>query len=177
MKSVAESKKSKNVGEYIIYMYQMEDLIRSYQFDLINIRQYVISHYPVSEQEKSQISSWFETLIAQMKSEGIQENGHLSEVQKEVDQLALLHWDLLKKDREYFEIYRPVKAHIMDYIQSAEGKNLGHEIQICINGIYGLLLCRLTGQNVSEDLKQSTEVFGSLLSYLSMVYKEKNGRG
>lgn len=177
MKSVAESKKSKNVGEYIIYMYQMEDLIRSYQFDLNDIRLYVISHYPVSEHEKSQIACWFETLMAQMISEGIQEKGHLSEVQKEVDQLALVHWELLKKDRAYFEIYRPVKAHLLDYIQSAGGQDLGHEIQICINGIYGLLLCRLTGQKIPEDLKQSTEAFGSLLSYLSLVYKEKNGRG
>jgi hypothetical protein len=177
MKSVAESKKSKNVGEYIIYMYQMEDLIRSYQFDLQDIRQYVISHYPVSEHEKSQIASWFETLSAQMIAEGIQEKGHLSHVQKEVDQLALLHWDLLKKDREYFEIYHPVKSHILEYISSAGGKDPGHEIQICINGIYGLLLCRLTGQNIPDNIKQSTEDFGSLLSYLSLVYKEKNGGG
>lgn len=177
MKSVAESKKSKNVAEYIIYMYQMEDLIRSYQFNLHDIRQYVISHYPVSEDEKSQIAGWFETLMGQMIAEGIEEKGHLSHVQKEVDQLAILHWDLLKKDRAYFEIYHPVKSHLLEYISSAEGQNLGHEIQICINGIYGLLLCRLTGQNIPEDLKESTEAFGSLLSYLSLVYKEQNERG
>ena len=168
MKSVAESKKSKNIGEYIIYMYQMEDLIRSYKFDLNDIRQYVISHYPVSENEKSQILSWFEDLITQMISEGIQDKGHLSDVQKEVDQLAQLHWELLKKDREYFAIYQPVKAHLLEYIRLAEGQELGHEIQICLNGIYGLLLCRLTGQNIPDDLKQSATIVAAFVYNAAM---------
>jgi hypothetical protein len=69
MKSVAEKKKNKNLGEYIVYMYQMEDLIRSYQFNLGEIRQYVISHYPIPENEKEELTTWFESLIDQMKTE------------------------------------------------------------------------------------------------------------
>lgn len=175
MKNVAEKKKKKNIGEYIIYMYQMEDLIRSYNFNLDEIRQYVISHYPLTEEEKSEMASWMESLIEQMMAEGIQAKGHLEEVQKEVDVLAQIHWDLLKSDGEYFKIYNQVKPHILDFISSAEGQDLGHEIQICLNGIYGLLLCRLTGQKIPEDLLKSAEAFGSVLSYVCLVYKEKEG--
>ena len=39
MKSVAENKKKQNISEYIIYMYQMEDLVRSYHFNLEEIEQ------------------------------------------------------------------------------------------------------------------------------------------
>ncbi|MEX2591568.1 MAG: DUF4924 family protein [Anditalea sp.] len=174
MKSVAEKKKKQNIGEYIIYMYQMEDLIRSYNFSLDEIRQYVISHYPIPEKEKIELAFWFESLISQMKAEDIQDKGHLSHIQKEVDVLAKIHWDLLKEDREYFEIYHQVKPHLLDFISAAEGQDLGHEIQICLNGIYGLLLCRLTGQKVTEELQKSAEAFGSVLSYLSVAYQEKD---
>jgi len=171
MKSVAENKKKHNIGEYIIYMYQMEDLIRSYNFHMDEIRQYVISHYPISEEEKTEVTLWFDSLISQMKNEGIQDKGHLSEVQNEVDVLAKIHWELLKTDRDYFQIYDQAKPHILDFISSAEGQDLGHEIQICLNGIYGLLLCRLTGKKVTEELQKSAEAFGSVLGYLSLVYK------
>ena len=49
MQAIAERKKSQNIGEYLVYMYQMEDLIRSYQGNMEEIGQYVVSHYPVSE--------------------------------------------------------------------------------------------------------------------------------
>lgn len=173
MKSIAEKKKKKNIGEYIIYMYQMEDLIRSYNFNLDEIRQYVISHYPIPEEEKTELASWFKSLIGQMKAEDIQDKGHLSHIQKEVDNLADIHWDLIKEDRDYFEIYHQVKPHLLEFISAADGQDIGHEIQICLNGIYGLLLCRLTGQKVTEELQKSAEAFGSLLSYLSLVYQEK----
>jgi hypothetical protein len=87
--------------------------------------------------------------------------------------LARIHWDLLKEDREYFDIYQQVKPHILDFVSAAQDKNLGHEIQICLNGIYGLLLSRLTGQKVTGELQKSAEAFGSVLSYLSFVYQEK----
>ena len=171
MKNIAESKKKQNISEYIIYMYQMEDLIRSYQFNLDEIRQYVISHYPITEEEKIEVAFWFDDLIDQMRAENIQEKGHLKEVQAEVDTLAKIHWDLLKTDRSYFDIYQQAKPYVIDFVMAAEGKDLGHEVQICLNGIYGLLLCRLTGKKVSDELQQSAEAFGSVLSYLSLGYK------
>jgi len=173
MKKVAESKKKANVGEYIIYMYQIEDLIRAYNFNTADIRQYVIAHYPISEEEKSELADWFDTLIARMGEEGIREQGHLSGVQKEVDKLAKIHWDLLKSDGEYFQLYNQAKPHILDYISSADGKPLGHEIQICLNGVYGLLLCKLSGKKVPEELQQSAEAFGAVLAYLNAVYQAR----
>jgi hypothetical protein len=68
MQAVAEKKKSQNIGEYLIYLYQMEDLIRSFQGNLEEIRQYVVAHYPVSEQEKAEITAWFEGLLEKMKT-------------------------------------------------------------------------------------------------------------
>lgn len=170
MKSVAENKKSQNIAEYIIYMYQMEDLIRSYQGNPEEIKKYVVEKYPVSEEEKKEISNWYLGLLDRMKAEQILENGHLEELHKLVGELAKIHWNLLKTDGKYFEAYSKVKPFILEAVMQAEGKELGNEIQICLNGIYGLLLCRLLGKKVSDEQMKSAEAFGTVLSYLSRYY-------
>ncbi|GGF42095.1 DUF4924 family protein [Echinicola rosea] len=172
MKQLAEKKKKQNIGEYIVYMYQMEDLLRSYQFDMDEVRQYVVSHYPVSEEEKSATTDWFGELAEKMEDEGIKDAGHLASTQKEVQRLAEIHWDLLKRDKEYFAIYHEAKPHVIESIMSAEGQDIGHEIQICINGVYGLLLCRLTGKKLSSEQENAAKAFGKVLSYLNLAYMD-----
>ncbi|MBC6366237.1 DUF4924 family protein [Algoriphagus sp. AK58] len=173
MQSVAEKKKSQNIGEYLIYMYQMEDLIRSFQGNMEEIREYVIAHYPVSDAEKKKITEWFERLLTEMKSQGILEKGHLKELNTLVDQLLQLHYRLLKSDKSYFQTYHQAKPHILDSILAANGENPGNEIQICLNGIYGLLLCRLLGKKVSDQQAKAAEAFGEVLSFLNLVYQQE----
>ncbi len=173
MKSVAENKKSQNIPEYLIYMYQMEDLIRSYQGNLDEIRAYVISHYPISPEEKNEVADWFSDLIAQMKTEQIMEKGHLAELREYVEKLAEIHWSLLKTDVIYFETYSKAKPYILDAVIQAKGENLGNEIQICLNGIYGLLLCRLLGKKVEDEQLKAAEIFGEILSMLNFSYQQK----
>jgi hypothetical protein len=172
MQSVAESKKSQNIAEYLIYMYQMEDLIRSYQGNRTEIDQYVVSKYPVSEDEKIEISTWFADLSKQMKAEGIMVKGHLAELKQVVMELAQLHWDLLKTDKTYFKTYSKAKPFILEAIVQADGVDLGNEIQICLNGIYGLLLLRLLDKDVSDEQLKSAEAFGEVLSLLNWGYQQ-----
>lgn len=174
MQSVAENKKLSNIAEYIIYMYQMEDLIRSYQGNSHEIKTFVVEKYPVSEEDKNKIADWYLQLLAQMKSEDILEKGHLDELNQFVSELAQIHWNLLKTDPAYFEAYRKAKPFILDAVMQAEGQDLGNEIQICLNGVYGLLLCRLLGKKVSHEQLKSADAYGDILSTLSYHYRVKN---
>jgi len=174
MQSVAENKKYNNIAEYIIYMYQMEDLIRSYQSNPDEIKSFVVDKYPVSAEEKTGIADWYLSLLEQMKSQDILEKGHLEELKMVVTQLAQIHWNLLKTDPMYFEAYGKAKPFILDAVMQADGRDLGNEIQICLNGVYGLLLCRLLGRKVSEEQLRSADAYGDILSTLSYHYKVKN---
>ncbi len=176
MKAVAENKRTKNIGEYIIYMYQMEDLIRAYQLNITDIHQYVISHYPVSNSEKEVTKKWFEELIDLMKREKVEQVGHLSIVKEKVDELAQIHWSLLKKDIAYFELFSKAKPHILDLILEAGEKSPGHEIQLCFNTIYGLLLARLRGREVPQNIINAATAFGDLLSYLNKFYLDQQNQ-
>ena len=171
MKSVAENKRATNIAEYIIYMYQMEDLIRSYQGNAEEIKTFVVSKYPVSEEERAEISDWYLALLEKMKEQDLLEKGHLKELNELVASLAEIHWKLLKTDAGYFEIYNKTKPFIIEAVMQAEGQDLGNEIQICLNGIYGWLLCRLLGKKVSDEQLKSAEAFGDVLSLLSNNYR------
>ncbi|WP_339878392.1 DUF4924 family protein [uncultured Algoriphagus sp.] len=174
MQSVAENKKSNNIAEYIIYMYQMEDLIRSYQGNPDEIKTFVVEKYPVSEDEKKQIADWYLGLLDKMKAQNILGKGHLEELNNLVSELAQIHWNLLKADPTYFEAYKKAKPFIIEAVMQAEGQDLGNEIQICLNGVYGLLLCRLLGKKVSDEQLKSADAFGDILSTLSYHFKVKN---
>ncbi len=173
---IAGNKLRNNVSEFIIYMYQMEDLCRVYNFNIADIEQYVIHHFPVSDDEKKSLRSWFIALMDQMKEEKIEESGHLAEVQHYVDQLLDLKNRLLGSSEEFSEIYNAARPHIRQSLQEAAalGKKIDSDLQACLNGIYGLLLCRMNGREVPEELNAGIDAFGNVLSYLSFKYKQEN---
>ncbi|UII27087.1 DUF4924 family protein [Fulvivirga maritima] len=171
--NIAENKKQNNISEYIIYMYQTEDLIRVYEFDIELIKQYVIKHFPVSDEEKTEMAEWYKDIMAQMEKEGIKEKGHLSTVQNHVDQLSRMMDDLKTSDEEFKKIYEHTAPYIKESLELAHGQ-ITDEIQICLNGIYGLLLARMNGREVPQELMPGINAFGDTLSYLSYKYKQKN---
>lgn len=173
MQAIAERKKSQNIGEYLVYMYQMEDLIRSYQGNIEEINQYVIAHYPVPEEEKESIKIWFAGLAASMQQQDLMQKGHLQDLQELVQQLLDLHYQLLKTDSNYVATFHQAKPHLLEAIDAAAGETLGNEIQICLNGVYGLLLCRLLGKKVSDRQLEAAEAFGNVLSHLNFSYQQR----
>ena len=173
MQAIAERKKSQNIGEYLVYMYQMEDLIRSYQGNMEEIGQYVVAHYPVSKEEKDSIKTWFAGLAASMKQQELMQKGHLQELQELVQQLLELHYQLLKTDANYVATFHSAKAHLLEAVKAAQTEEIGNEIQICLNGVYSLLLCRLLGKNVSDRQLEAADAFGNVLSYLNFSYQQR----
>jgi hypothetical protein len=171
--NIAEHKKQNNIVEYIIHMYQTEDLIRVFDMDIENISQYVIKHIPQGDATKEELIAWYQVILNKMKEEGIEKSGHLSETQKIVKNLNSLKNQLLSSDKEFEKIYSTAAPSIQEFITMSEGK-INDEIQICINGVYGLLLARINGKKVPEDVQPALDQFGNVLSYLSYKYKQQN---
>lgn len=151
-------------------MYQTEDLIRAFDFDLNQIREYVIKHIPVQENEKKQLILWYAEVITQMKHEGLDEKGHLMSTQRFVSDLESLKDRLLKKDTAFKEVW----VSALPTISNNKEVRMDSDIQVCINGIYGLLLLRLNGKPVSQEILDQADKFGDVLSYLSYRYKQQN---
>ena len=73
---VAKQKRKENIAEYILYLYQIEDLIRAFQGDINLIQEKLIVRYQTDEKTSAEITDWYNNLVKMMEKEGIEEKGH-----------------------------------------------------------------------------------------------------
>ena len=73
---LAKKKLQNNIAEYLLYMYQTEDLMRSYDMNIERIDQNLISLLPCDKSEKEELKQWYTSIIDQIKKEGIENSGH-----------------------------------------------------------------------------------------------------
>ncbi|MDT9694135.1 DUF4924 family protein, partial [Streptomyces sp. P9(2023)] len=83
--------KQQNIAEYLLYMWQIEDLLRAYDLDIDKVQQHLIDPTPLDDNAKKASRDWYEGLILMMKSEGVQERGHLQINKNIVIELTDLH--------------------------------------------------------------------------------------
>jgi len=64
---IASKKRKENIAEYLLYMWQIEDLIRANGLDLDKIKSNVIDKYQLSEPQIKEMTEWYESLIDMMR--------------------------------------------------------------------------------------------------------------
>ena len=168
----AEVKKKENIAEYIIHMYQTEDLVLTYNFNLNEIHEYVIKHMSSDATVLKELLLWYADIIDQMQTEKIIDSKRrLTSTQSYVSQLTNFHNTLLETDDNYTITYNKAKNDIDQNIKLSEN-TITNPIQICLNGIYGMLLLKLNGKKVTPDQQETLSVFGAVLAYISKEYKK-----
>lgn len=170
----ASAKKKENIAEYLIYMWQIEDLIRANGLDIDKIQATIIDQYKdLSDQQKKEMKEWYESLIDMMRREGVAEKGHLQINKNVIIQLEDLHRRLLADQK--FATYSAQFYHTLPIIvelRAKAGDNKVEEIETCFNALYGMLLLRLQGKEISEETKQAMAQISKFLAILAMYYKK-----
>ena len=52
---ISQQLKKKNIAEYLLYMWQVEDLIRANGCDMERIRKNIIEPYPATDEQKKEL--------------------------------------------------------------------------------------------------------------------------
>lgn len=170
---IAKQKRKENIAEYLLYMWQVEDLIRANHFDIDSIRRTVISQYDQPDEVKEEIARWYEELIEMMRSEGVMEKGHIQLNKNVIITLTDLHLRLLKSPKEM--IYGAAYYKTLPYIVQLRAKSGGEELpelETCFNAIYGFLLLRMQGKPVSSETQEAIKQISSFLALLAEKYRE-----
>ena len=171
---IASQKKKENIAEYLLYMWQIEDIIRAYGLDIDQIQKHIIDSYDLPEEQKKSMRDWYESLIDMMHSEGVEKKGHLQLNKNVLIDLTDLHLRLLKSTREPF--YGAAFFKTLPYIvelraKSGEGKT--GELETCFNALYGVLLLRLQKKEIQSDTLKAIQQISTFLSILAEKYKGK----
>lgn len=165
---VASKKRKENIAEYILYMWQIEDIIRANKLDIELIRKNVIDKFNVSDDERRQLVEWYESLIDMMRREGVTEKGHLQINKNILNQLVQLHQALLADPSfpEYTaEFYRTLPFIVE--LRGKAGENQTGEIETCFTALYGMLLMRLQQKNPSEATLKAMQQISRFIALLA----------
>lgn len=170
---IASSKRKENIAEYLLYMWQIEDLIRAYGLDISKIENNVIDRYAdlTSEQRKEMIG-WYESLIDMMRREGVEKSGHLQLNKNVIIQLAELHQALLKDPKfpEYTAEFYKTLPFIVE-LRSKAGDNPAGEIETCFNALYGMLMLRLQGKEISQETANAVAQISRFMALLARNFR------
>ena len=172
---IAQQLKEKNIAEYLIYMWQVEDLIRANGCDLDRVEQNIIARYP--EEDRPALCEWSGNLITMMREENVLEKGHLQINKNIIINLTDLHNALLASPK--FPFYNAAYFKALPFIvelRSKSGKKEEPELETCFEALYGVMLLRLQKKELSEGTTKAIESISSFLSMLANYYdKDKKG--
>lgn len=174
---IARQKRKENICEYLLYMWQVEDLIRANHFDMDEIRDKVIARYNQPDEVKEEIARWYEELIEMMRSEGIKESGHIQLNKNVIITLTDLHLRLLKSPKEM--IYGAAYYKTLPYIVQLRAKSGGNdipELETCFTAVYGYLMLRMQGKEISAETLDGIKQISSFLALLAEKHRaDMNG--
>lgn len=170
---IAEQKRKENIAEYLLYMYQVEDMIRANKLDLDSIEQTLINKFDVPYGVKRDMREWYKTLIGMLTEENKEISGHLAMLENLSDQMHEMHHEILKQgiDQAYKEVYDRAKTNI-EALRMRSGHSRDNDIQVALNGLYGLLILKLKKSPITDDTLQAFETIKELIAELSSRYME-----
>ncbi len=174
---IAQDLRKKNIAEYLLYMWQVEDLLRAYGCNLATLRREYLSRFDCSEEQKEDLTDWYANLIRMLTQEGCREQGHLQINKIVVSKLTELHNRLL--DSPKFPFYRSQYYKVLPYIvelRKRGGDKAASEVETCLDALYGVMLLRLQKKDISPDTTHAIEEMSTLMGMLSDYYfKDKSG--
>jgi len=171
---VANKKRKENIAEYLLYMWQVEDLIRASNFDMNIIRKQVVDRYDQPDDVKEEIARWYEELIHMMLTEGVKEEGHIQLNKNVIIELTDLHARLMHSPKEmlYGAAYYKTLPYIVELRSKTPGKEVP-ELETCFSAVYGYILLRMQQKPVSDETLDAMKQISSFLAILSEKYKQE----
>lgn len=179
---IADKLRRESRAEYLLYLWQMEDLARAYGLDAGRVDREYLSRLGLSPEDRQAEAAFMADLCAMMLAEGCRERGHVAIVRGVLQSLSELHQRLLASGR--FPYYRAQYYKVLPYIVelrakggAADAADAGGgatgELETCFSLLYGLMTLRLAHKPVSPGSEAASREVVTLLGTLSDYYKKE----
>lgn len=169
---VAREKIKTNVGEYFLYMFQIEDLIRACNFNKNIIETKLVAQYQTDDSTKNEIKEWYFGLSDLMEEEKLGKSGHLSIITNKLNEVNDFHLYLLNRNdqAQYKEKHNEIIAILHDFRQKQQKET--NDVETIINAIYSVYLLKLKQQEVSQETMESTSKISKFMALLSKTFSD-----
>ena len=172
---VARKLRKQNISAYIIYMFQVEDIIRAYGLDVDRICKEYLPKFQYTEEQIAEQRDWYAGLIRMMQEEGVKENGHVQVVKNTLLLMADRHRELLADSKQPF--YSAAYYKALPYIVELRSKGRNKEkdeIENCVDALYGATVLKMQGRELSDETKLALQPITHLLEMLGKLYSPES---
>lgn len=152
-------------------MYQVEDVIRAYQFDLERIRTEYLPRFQYQPEQLEEAAEWYANLARMMHEEGVEQTGHAQVVRNTLILAQERHAELLADPKQ--AIYNTLYYKALPYIVELRAKGNNREkseIENCLDALYGATLLKMQGQELSTETAAALVPISKLVEMLSENY-------
>lgn len=170
---IAEKLRKENIAEYLIYMWQVEDLMRAFNLDIDRVSEaYLVRFGELTQEQRAELTQWYADIIQMMRGEKIQGGGHLQICRNVIINLADLHGRLMESQKfpYYHAAYHKALPLIVEFRSRQQTDSEHHELESCFELLYGVMLLKMQGREVSVDTQRAVETVSAFLGMLSDYY-------
>ncbi len=174
---IANELRKRNIAEYVLYMWQVEDIIRAYDCSLTRLRREYIARFDYTDEQKEELTDWYGNLVTMMNQEGKREGGHLQINQIVVQDMAEFNTMLLQSTQ--FPFYNAEYYRVLPFIVELRNKGSKDkgEIETCLDALYGTMLLRLQKKEISPDTAHAIKEITTFIGMLSDYYHKDKTEG
>ena len=175
---IAQAKRKENIAEYILYLWQIEDLLRALQFSPEAIYSQLVAPRDVEEEQKHIFLLWYMDIVNLLRKEGKDESGHLEHTLHLIADMHNLHLQLMH--HPIGEHYRKTFARLAPQLPSLRAMVQKEEIsdtELAFRALYATMLYRIKGDKKREEaIRDTMELVSPVVAELADMYR-KGERG
>ena len=169
---IAQQKRKENIAEYILYLWQIEDLLRALQFSPEAIYSTLVKPRNLDSTHEQMLLAWYMDIAGLLAQEKKEQSGHLDHTLHLIHDLHDLHLRLMQQ-QELGEDYRQRHALLAQHL-SALRSRLGKEsemndTELCFRALYAAMLYRIKGEG-EKVVADTIEVVSPVVALLTNYY-------
>lgn len=169
---IAKAKRRENIAEYILYLWQLEDLLRALQFSPEAVFTTLIApRKDIAEEQKPVFLMWYMDIANLLHQEGKDEKGHLEHTLHLIGDLHDLHLQLMKLPvgARYRAVYARLEPEL-PRLREVLGNPGMSDTELCFRALYAAMLYRIKGEGGKSAVTDTIEYISPVIAELASIH-------
>ena len=170
---IAQAKRKENIAEYILYLWQIEDLLRALQFSPEAIYSQLVARREVAEEQKQIFLLWYMDIVNLLREEGKEEKGHLNHTLHLIADMHNLHLQLMQLPiGDHYRATFSRLAAVLPQLRELVGRAEMTDTELCFRALYAAMLYRIKGEGEKSAVKDTLEFVSPVVAELANLYRK-----
>ena len=169
---IAQAKRKDNIAEYILYLWQLEDLLRALQFSPEAIYSQLVAPREVADEQKHIYLLWYMDIVNLLRKEGKEQSGHLEHTLHLIGDVHNLHLQLMQNP--VGEHYRQTFARLapqLPQLRAMISRDDVSDTELAFRALYAAMLYRIKGDKKrAEAISDTIELVSPVVAELAAMY-------